>query len=147
MINKLEMKISACIENEPVVRTAIAAFVSALNPSIDEIIDVKTIVAEAVSNAIIHGYRMDKSKDVFIKAILNNLSLEIIVQDYGEGIENLDDILKGNIKNIQNDVDRAGIGLSIIKTLADDFSIQTAKNVGTKVKIKKIFAGNLEKAV
>ena len=61
-MNKMELKISANIENEAFIRTAVSAFALSLNPSLDEISDLKTIISEAVSNAIIHGYNCDSSK-------------------------------------------------------------------------------------
>lgn len=61
-MNKIELKFSACIENEPFARTALAAFILPLNPNLDELSEVKTIVSEAVSNAIIHGYNYDSVK-------------------------------------------------------------------------------------
>ena len=67
-MNKIELKFSARIENEPFVRTALAAFILPLNPDLDELSEVKTVVSEAVSNAIIHGYNYDSSKDVYLKA-------------------------------------------------------------------------------
>ena len=81
MTNKLEIKIAAMLENEGVVRNAVASFVSSYNPTLEEIIDIKTILSEAVSNAIIHGYEFDKTKDVYVKATINDHVLEIIVQD------------------------------------------------------------------
>ena len=73
-MNKIELKFSACIENEPFVRTSIASFILPLNPDLDELCEVKTIVSEAVSNAIIHGYNYDSSKDVLLKANINPLT-------------------------------------------------------------------------
>lgn len=137
-MNKIELKFSARIENEPFVRTALAAFVLPLNPDLDELSEVKTVVSEAVSNAIIHGYNYDSSKDVYLKAEINDNLLEISIQDYGVGIENVDEALKSSFTT-RPDQERAGMGFSIMQTLSDKFEIRSQKDIGTKVKISKNF--------
>ena len=137
-MNKIELKFSACIENEPFVRTAVAAFILPLNPDIDELSEVKTIVSEAVSNAIIHGYEYDSSKDVYLKAKIFDNSLEIIIQDYGIGIEDINQALQFNFTT-RLDQERAGMGFSIMQTLSDKFDIRSQKDIGTTVTITKNF--------
>ena len=137
-MNKIELKFSACIENEPFVRTAIASFILPLNPDLDELSEVKTIVSEAVSNAIIHGYNYDSSKDVYLKACINNNLLKVIIQDYGVGIENVEEALKASFTT-RIDQERAGMGFSIMQTLADKFEIRSQKDIGTRVIITKNF--------
>ena len=138
-MNKIEIKISANLENECVIRNAIASFAATINPTVDEIIDIKTIISEAVSNAITHGYEHDKTQDVYVKASLEENNLEIVIQDFGKGIENIDEVLKPKSVNALNQ-ERAGIGFTIIKTLSDDFKIISKKNVGTKLIISKVLS-------
>ena len=137
-MNKIELKFSACIENEPFIRTALASFILPLNPNLDELSEVKTIVSEAVSNAIIHGYNYDSSKDVYLKASITNNQLEVIIQDYGLGIENVDEALKSNFTT-RSDQERAGMGFSIMQTLSDKFEIRSQKDIGTRITITKNF--------
>ena len=137
-MNKIELKFSARIENEPFVRTSIASFILPLNPDLDELCDVKTLVSEAVSNAIIHGYNYDSSKDVFLKANLNDSMLEITIQDYGIGIDNIEKALQSNFTS-RPDQERAGMGFSIMKALSDKFEVRSQKDIGTRVIISKIF--------
>ena len=131
-MNKIEIKISANLENECVIRNAIASFAATINPTVDEIIDIKTIISEAVSNAIIHGYEHDKTQDVYVKASLEEINLEIVIQDF-------DEVLKPKSVNALNQ-ETAGIGFTIIKTLSDDFKIISKKNVGTKLIISKVLS-------
>lgn len=145
MTNKLEIKIAAMLENEGVVRNAIASFVSSYNPTLEEIIDIKTILSEAVSNAIIHGYEFDKTKDVYVKATINDHVLEIIVQDYGKGIENVQEALKNHFST-KKENEKTGIGFTIMRSLSDQFEIQSSLNVGTKLKIIKILQTDAIKA-
>ncbi len=137
-MNKIELKFSACIENEPFVRTAIAAFILPLNPNLDELSEVKTIVSEAISNAIIHGYNHDSSKDVYLKAQICENKLEVIIQDYGIGIENIEEALKAAFTT-KSEEEHAGMGFSIMKTLSDKFEIRSQKDIGTRVIISKNF--------
>ena len=145
MTNKLEIKIAAMLENEGVVRNAVASFVSSYNPTLEEIIDIKTIISEAVSNAIIHGYEFDKTKDVYVKATINDHVLEIIVQDYGKGIENVQEALKNHFST-KKENEKTGIGFTIMRSLSDQFEIQSSLNVGTKLKIIKILQTDAIKA-
>ena len=69
-MNRLEIRFSALLENVGFARTSVASFISSLNPTIDEIQEIKTIISEAVSNAIIHGYRLNGSRDVFLKVFV-----------------------------------------------------------------------------
>ena len=137
-MNKIDLKFSACIENEPFVRTSLAAFILPLNPDLDELSEVKTVVSEAVSNAIIHGYNYDSSKDVYLKARISDNTLEIIIQDYGIGIENVEEALKSSFTT-RPDQERAGMGFSIMQTLSDKFEIRSQKDIGTRIIISKNF--------
>ena len=140
-MNKMEIKVSAMVENEAFVRTAISAFSLMANPSIDEICDLKTIVSEAVSNAIIHGYNQDASKDVYIKAIITSEDIKITINDYGVGIKDLDSALNHSYST-KKEEERAGMGFSIIKALSDEFTIRSEENIGTRVYIVKRFKKN-----
>lgn len=132
-MNKLEIKFNATLENESVVRNTIGLFASTVNCTIEDIIDIKTIVSEAVSNAIIHGYEQNKDKEVFVTGILNENELIIIVKDEGVGIENLAEALRVNYSS----KNRSGLGFTIIKSLSDDLQIKSKKDMGTKLIIKK----------
>ena len=143
-MNKMELKISANVENEAFVRTTISAFSLSLNPSLDEISDLKTIVSEAVSNAIIHGYGCDSSKNVYIKACIVNNQMQITINDYGVGIKNLKEALNPSFSTKKNE-ERAGMGFSIMKALSDEFSIRSEENIGTRVYIVKSFQKNYQK--
>lgn len=137
-MNKIELKFSARIENEPFARTAISAFILPLNPDLDELSEVKTIVSEAVSNAIIHGYEHNASKDVSLKAKITDNILEIVIQDYGVGIENIEQAMTFNFTTKQEQ-ERAGMGFSIMQTLSDKFDVRSQKDIGTTVTITKYF--------
>lgn len=133
-MNKIELRFNATLENEAVVRNTIGLFAATINCTIDDIIDVKTIASEAISNAIIHGYEQDKEKIVEVCAYLNNNELTLIIKDNGVGISNIADALRVNYSS----KNRSGLGLTIIKSLCDDIQIKSKKNEGTKLIIKKV---------
>ena len=132
----MELKFSASLSNEVLARQAVIAFISPLDPSLEQIGEIKTIIAEGVSNAIIHGYELDASKDVFLKAIIDGEDLELTITDYGKGIENLEEARKPHYTT-RPDLERAGMGLTIMETLSDSFAIKTLPGMGCKLVIKK----------
>lgn len=135
-MNRIKIRFNASLENETVVRNAIGLFASTINCTIEDIIDVKTIVSEAISNAIIHGYEQNKQKEVEVNAILDDSTLTIIVKDDGIGIENVVDALRVNYSS----KNRSGLGFTIIKSLCDDLQIKSKKDMGTTLIIKKILS-------
>ena len=139
MSNLMELKFKASIGNELLARQALIAFISPLNPTVEEIGEYKTIISEAVSNAIIHGYQFDASKDVFIKATIFEDEVEIIVRDYGVGIKNLEEAKTPHFST-RPDLERAGMGLTIIETLSDSFSISSVEGLGVKLIIRKKYS-------
>ncbi|MCD8029154.1 MAG: anti-sigma F factor [Erysipelotrichaceae bacterium] len=142
-MNKMEVSFSATLDNESVTRTTVAAFVTPLNPTIDEIIEIKTIVSEAVSNAIIHGYGCNVECQVFIRMMIEDNLMTLIVQDFGKGIADIEAVKKPFFTTAK-DEEHTGMGMSIIETLADSFEIESVINIGTKCMITKKFqSGNI----
>ncbi len=142
-MNQMEVSFSAILDNENFARTAVGAFLTQLNPTIDEIIEFKTIVSEAVSNAIIHGYNQSPDCNVVIKMQVENRKVKLIIQDYGKGIENLEQV-KTPFYTTAKELEHAGMGMTIIETLADDFKIESVINIGTKLIITKRLKDNDE---
>lgn len=135
-MNMMEVSFSATLDNENFARTTVGAFLTQLNPTIDEIIEIKTIVAEAVSNAIIHGYNQNPECKVVIKMEVVGRQIKLIIQDYGKGIENLEEV-KTPFYTTAKELEHAGMGMTIIETLADSLEIESIINIGTKLIIKK----------
>ena len=135
-MNQMEVSFSAILDNENFARTTVAAFLTPLNPTIDEIIEWKTIVSEAVSNAIIHGYNQNTECSVVMKMKIDGRQVQLIVQDYGKGIENLEEV-KAPFYTTAKDLEHAGMGLTIIETLADQLEIESVVNIETKLIITK----------
>ena len=130
---KLEFKSKS--SNEAFARIAVAAFASQLDPTLEEISDIKTAVSEAVTNCIIHGYD-GKDGVVHINCKLYENTIDIEVIDYGKGIENLE-VAKQPLYTSKPELDRSGMGFTIMENFMDEFSVESIVNVGTKVKMKK----------
>lgn len=143
-MNEMELKFKANLVNEALARNAVISFVSFLNPTMEQISELKTIISEAVSNAIIHGYKLNPERDVIIKAAVDKETLILSIIDYGVGIENIELACKPNYTT-RPDLERAGMGLSIIDSLSDDFEIKSVVGMGTKLVIKKnLMNSNIE---
>lgn len=136
-MNKMELRFTASLENQSFARTAIASFMMSLNPSIDEIDEVKTIVSEAVSNAIIHGYQNNSEKYVYLKATIEKNILLITIQDYGIGIEDVSKVME-DFYTTSSNKEHAGMGFTIMKAFSDNFEIFSTPNLGTKVVLAKV---------
>ncbi len=143
-MNEMELKFKANLVNEALARNAVISFVSFLNPTMEQISELKTIISEAVSNAIIHGYKLNPERDVIIKAAVDKETLILSIIDYGVGIENIELARKPTFTT-RPDLERAGMGLSIIDSLSDDFEIKSVVGMGTKLVIKKnLMNSNIE---
>ena len=130
---KLEIKSKSC--NEAFARIAVAAFVSQLDPTIEELADIKTAVSEAVTNSIIHGYG-DKEAIIHIKCKLTNRIAEIEIIDYGKGIENIE-MAKQPLYTSNPNMDRSGMGFTIMENFMDEMKVESIVGMGTKVYMKK----------
>ncbi len=130
---KLEIRSKSC--NEAFARIVVAAFASQLDPTLEEIADIKTAVSEAVTNSIIHGY---DSKDgvIHINCKLIDSSIEIEIIDYGKGIENID-VAKQPLYTSKPELDRSGMGFTIMESFMDFFSVESIVGMGTKIKMRK----------
>ena len=145
MLNQMEISFNGMIENEPFARTSVASFIASLIPTIDEMMEIKTIISEGVNNAIVHGYRNDPACKVVVKAsILEDRTIRMIIQDYGRGIENIEEARVPLFTSLK-ELEHAGMGLTIMETLSDQLEIHSTVNLGTKLIItKKLKDHNIE---
>ena len=135
MDNEMKLEFKSKSSNEAFARITVAAFASQLDPTLEEISDIKTAVSEAVTNCIIHGYDgKDGVIHINCKIYENTIDIEII--DYGKGIENLE-VAKQPLYTSKPELDRSGMGFTIMENFMDEFSVESIVNVGTKVKMKK----------
>ncbi len=135
--NMMKIEFLSKSQNEGFARVAVAAFASQLDPTIEEISDIKTAVSEAVTNSIIHGYENGEGV-ITIEAFLNEGELTISISDSGIGIEDLDKAMQP-LYTSRPDLERSGMGFTVMETFMDSLCVESNKEEGTKVTMKKNF--------
>ncbi len=133
--NEMKLEFSSKTCNEAFARIAVAAFVSQLDPTIDELSDIKTAVSEAVTNSIIHGYD-DEDGIVKIEAKIYIDTVQIEISDNGKGIEDVEMAMKP-LYTSKPDLERSGMGFTIMESFMDEIKVESAIGFGTKVCMKK----------
>lgn len=134
--NKMKLEFLSKSSNEAFARITVASFASQLDPSIEEISDIKTAVSEAVTNCIIHGYE-DKVGIIKIECTLFSNSIYIEITDNGKGIEDIEKA-KEPLYTTKPEIERSGMGFTIMENFMDELKIESVKGVGTKVTMKKV---------
>ena len=134
--NEMKLEFLSKSNNESFARITIAAFVAQLDPTIEEISDIKTAVSEAVTNCIIHGYE-EKEGIVKIECKLFANSIEIEISDNGKGIENVEKARQA-LYTSKPELERSGMGFTIMESFMDEVKIESVLGLGTKVTMKKI---------
>lgn len=122
--------------NESFARVTVAAFMTSLNPTVEEVSDVKTAVSEAVTNAVIHGYE-NEVHDIYIRCRTKERSLYIEIEDKGKGIEDVEAAMEP-LFTTKPDLDRSGMGFSFMEAFMDELKVESEPGKGTVVKMKKI---------
>lgn len=135
--NEMKLEILSKSQNESFARSVVGAFASQLDPTIEEISDVKTAVSEAVTNAIIHGYENSQGI-VTIKAKINDNCLEVVVSDEGKGIENID-LARQPLYTSKPELERSGMGFTVMETFMDSIEVFSELGKGTRVIMTKKF--------
>ena len=143
--NEMSMTVKSLSENESFVRSSVAAFCLSLNPTIDEITEIKTAVSEAVTNCVVHAYP-DRVGDILIKVKLSEDEVHISVTDYGVGIDNLEKAIEPFFTT-KPDEDRTGMGFTVIESFMDNFKLERNKTAGVTVSMTKRISQNNEAIV
>ncbi len=139
--NYMVMEFLSRSSNESFARTAVATFASQLDPTLDELGDIKTAVSEAVTNSIVHGYPNTLGKIVVKVRILERNTLEISVRDWGCGIENIDKAREPMFTT--GGEERSGMGFTIMESFTDRMRVKSAVGKGTTVVMQKRIAPRL----
>lgn len=135
LINEMKLEFMSKSNNEAFGRVVAAAFASQLDPTIEELADIKTAVSEAVTNAIIHGYEND-SGIVEMRCKLFEEGIEIIISDKGKGIEDVE-LARQPLYTSKPDMERSGMGFTVMESFMDGVEIASELNKGTTVTMFK----------
>ena len=138
MENEMTLQFSSKSTNEAFARVTVAAFVSQLDPTIEELSDIKTAVSEAVTNCIIHGYENGEGV-VKIKCVLQEKNVHIEISDNGKGIKNIEEA-KMPLFTTKPNLERSGMGFTIMESFMDEMKVESVEGLGTKVTMKKTIA-------
>lgn len=122
--------------NEGLARVAVAAFCTQLNPTLEEVSDVKTAVSEAVTNSIIHGYEGEIHK-IEMNCRLQENVLLVEIRDYGKGIPDVEKAMEP-MYTTKPESDRSGMGFTFMEAFMDELDVESAVGKGTVVRMKKI---------
>ena len=133
--NEMKLEFLSKSNNEAFARISVAAFVASLDPTIEEISDIKTAVSEAVTNSIIHGY--EKTEGVIkIECKTFDNTVEIEVSDNGKGIEDIEKA-REVLYTSKPELERSGMGFTIMESFMDSVNVESIVGLGTKVTMKK----------
>ena len=133
--NEMELVFDSRSVNEGFARVAVAAFLTQLNPTLEEVADVKTAVSEAVTNAIIHGYEKEVEK-IWIRCSLLEQTLYIEVEDRGRGIDDVSKAMEP-LFTTKPEMERSGMGFSFMEAFMDEIRVESEVGKGTVVKMQK----------
>ena len=135
--NTMRLSFDSRSANEAFARTAVAAFLCPLDPTMEELLDVKTAVSEAVTNAIVHGYRNTIGKVNITAALYENNRIIIKVQDRGCGIE---DVAKARepLFTTAPEEERAGLGFAVMESLMDKLKVSSKPGKGTTITLERV---------
>lgn len=135
MRNEMAIEFDSLSKNESFARVAVAAFVAHLNPTMEELEDIKTAVSEAVTNAIIHGYNSEVHK-VIVTCAVEDYEIEIVVSDRGQGIADIEKA-REPLFTTRPDLERSGMGFAFMEVFMDEVTVESVVGQGTNVRMKK----------
>ena len=142
MTNEMKLEFDSRSANEAFARVTVASFMTQLNPTLEEVSDVKTAVSEAVSNAIIHGYENHVNK-VQIYAGIEGRTLHLEISDRGVGIPDVKKAMEP-LYTTRPELERSGMGFSFMEAFMDEVQVESELGKGTIVRMKKIIGRGRE---
>lgn len=137
MRNKMTIQFSAIGCNEAFARAATAAFVAELDPTVEELIEIKTGVSEAVSNSIIHGYKENPEGVVELECrVYSDRKVVLVIRDWGVGIEDIEQAREPMFTTGSNE-ERSGMGFTVMESFMDRVEVESELGEGTTVTMLK----------
>lgn len=138
-LNEMKLTFESKSVNEGFSRVAVSSFASSLDPTVEELSDIKTAVSEAVTNAIVHGYR-EKMGKIYITAVITDKNIiKIRIRDNGVGIEDIKKAREPLFTTLGGE--RAGLGFAVMESFMDKVKVRSAPGRGTTVTLEKFISG------
>jgi stage II sporulation protein AB (anti-sigma F factor) len=141
--NEMLLEFESKSQNESFARTVVAAFAAQLDPTIEELADIKTAVSEAVTNSIIHGYA-DCLGIIKMHCVISGNEILVEIIDEGAGIENIEKAMEP-LYTTRPELERSGMGFSFMEAFMDELEVESVVGKGTVIRMKKK-VGKVEKA-
>lgn len=142
MTNEMKLEFDSRSANEAFARVTVASFMTQLNPTLEEVSDVKTAVSEAVTNAIIHGYENHVNK-IKIFAGIEGKTLRLEITDRGMGIPDVKQAMEP-LFTTKPELERSGMGFSFMEAFMDEVIVESEPGKGTTVRMKKVIGKGRE---
>lgn len=139
-LNEVSIKLHSKSTNESFARVAVSAFVCQLDPTIDELTDIKTAVSEAVTNCIVHAYK-ENIGIIYINISLSDRKVKIKIRDKGCGIENIEKAMEPMFTTAGSE--RAGLGFAVMQSFMDKLKVTSKPGAGTTVIMEKNLLGRI----
>ena len=133
--NEMQLIFDSRSANESFARVTVAAFMTSLNPTVEEVSDVKTAVSEAVTNTIIHGYD-NEVQNIYIRCRIEEKTLYLEIEDRGKGIEDVEKAMEP-LFTTKPELERSGMGFSFMEAFTDHLEVISSPGKGTIVKMEK----------
>ena len=133
--NEMQLIFDSRSSNESFARVTVAAFMTSLNPTVEEVSDVKTAVSEAVTNAIIHGYESEVH-NIYIRCRTEGKTLYLEIEEEGKGIEDVKQAMEP-LFTTKPELERSGMGFSFMEAFMDKLEVESVPGKGTTVKMEK----------
>ena len=135
IVNEMRLVMDSRSINEGFSRIAVAAFIASADPNIEELTDIKTAVSEAVTNAIVHGYREKNGKIYITVSIFENNTIRIKIRDKGVGITDIEKAMEPLFTTAGEE--RAGLGFAVMESFMDKVRVSSKPDMGTIVTMEK----------
>ena len=135
ILNEMRLTLLSCSSNEGFARIAVTAFIAQLDPTIEEIADIKTAVSEAVTNCIVHAYKEQLGKIYIMSRILENGRIQIKIRDTGCGIADIKQAMEPLFTT--GGSERAGLGFAVMESFMDKLKVNSVVGRGTSVFLEK----------
>ena len=144
-MNEMKLVFPSLSANEGFARAAVASFVSQLDPVVDELVDIRTAVSEAVTNCIVHAYPKETGQITLSMRLYENGRVVIKIRDKGCGIENIEQAMEPLFTT--GGEERSGLGFSVMESFCDKLKVASKKEKGTTVTLEKYIGSKREQAV
>ncbi len=141
VLNEVKFSVPSLSVNESVARAVVSSFLIQADPSVEELSEIRTVVSEAVTNAVVHGYRNSKGIIEITVRFLHDREVYIKVRDRGCGIEDIERAMQPLFTTAPEE-ERSGLGFSVMQSFTDSLKVKSQSGKGTTVIMRKKLKNN-----